>query len=218
MERILAFDVAATDHLNLSAESQASTCPSVLLPLIGGAVLEHFGPVDELPHAGRTEIIRAAEFLRNVEIAGPGRLERKEWLGCPDQRLDAAREVSDAVVDIVGVLLLESVRDGVALHGQKRGNGRDGNLNAASSAVGHVSVDGDELVEPQSEIGAVGALNREVGHERRSILRDPGVARHQEVDKDVNVGAAVAGGYGAHKLKGTSKNSPFSGVVDLESG
>ena len=137
-----------------------------------------------------------------MEIAGPRRLERKEWLGRRDERLDAAREVADTVVDIVGVLLLEAVRDGVALHGQQRGNGRDGDLNAVASTVGHVAVDGDELIEPQGEIRAVGALNREVGHERRSILRDRGVARHQEVDEDVDVGTAVAGGYGAHKLKG----------------
>ena len=59
---------------------------------------------------------------------------------------------------------------------RRRGNGRDGDLNAVAPAVGHVAVDGDELIEPQGKVGTVGALHSEVGHERRRVLRDRGVA------------------------------------------
>ena len=64
------------------------------------------------------------------------------------------------------------------------------------------------MIELQGKVGAVGALNREVGHERRSILGDSGVAWHQEIDNDIDVGAAVAGGHGAHKLKAGPILSP----------
>ena len=56
-------------------------------------------------------------------------------------------------------------------------------------------------MEPQGKVGAVGALHGEVGHERRRVLRDRGVARYQEVDDDIDVGSVVASGHGAHELK-----------------
>ena len=74
-------------------------------------------------------------------------------------------------------------------------------MNAVAPAVGHIAVDGDELIEPQGKIGAVGALHGEVGPERRRVPCDRGVARHQEIDDDIDVGSAVARRHGAHKLK-----------------
>ena len=48
-----------------------------------------------------------------MEITRPRRLEVEERLRCRDEGVDAAaREVSDAIVDVVGVLLLEPIRDG----------------------------------------------------------------------------------------------------------
>ena len=66
---------------------------------------------------------------------------------------------------------------------------------------GHIAVDGDKLIEPQGKVGAVGALHSEVGHERRRVPCDRDVARHQEIDDDIDIGSFVASGHGAHKLK-----------------
>ena len=105
------------------------------------------------------------------------------------------------MVDIVGVLLFAPIGDGIALHGQQCGNGRDGDLDAAAPAVGHVAIDGDELIEPQGEVGSVGALHGEIGDDRRGVPCDGGVARHQEVHDDIDVCSPVASRHSAHKLK-----------------
>ena len=115
------------------------------LSMIGAALFRHVGSVDEFPHACRTEIVHVAEFLRNVEVSLSRRLNLEKWFGCCDKLLHTPWKVTDAEVDVVGVLQFEAVRDGIALHGQQRRNGCNGNLNAVSSTVGHVTFHGDEL-------------------------------------------------------------------------
>ena len=56
-------------------------------------------------------------------------------------------------------------------------------------------------MEPQGEVRAVRTLHREVGDQRGRILRDGDVLRSEEVDDDVDIGTAVAGGHGAYELK-----------------
>lgn len=41
----------------------------VLLPLIGGALSEQFGSLNEPPHAGRAEVIYVTKFFRDSEVA-----------------------------------------------------------------------------------------------------------------------------------------------------
>lgn len=150
----------------------------ILLPLLGGALSEHVGAVDKSPHAGRPEIVQSAKLLRNVEITRSRRVEVEERPRCRDEGVDATRKVPDAVVDIVGVLSLEPIRDCIALHGQKCGNRRDRDLNAIATAVRRFSIDGNKLIESQGKIGAVGPRHGEVAHKGRRVPCDCGVARH----------------------------------------
>ena len=78
-------------------------------------------------------------------------------------------------------------------------------------------VPGDGPIDPSALMGMFGDDPQTF----REILQDfPAPARANIDEIETAVAERSAGGVagGAHKLKGTSKNSPFSGVVDLESG
>ncbi len=56
-------------------------------------------------------------------------------------------------------------------------------------------------MEPERQIRAVRTLDGKPADKRRSIPCDLGVARHQEVDDDVDVWPVVPGGDSAHELE-----------------
>ena len=64
-----------------------------------------------------------------------------------------------------------------------------------------MTLDGHHLIELERQIGAVRTLDGKLADKRRCIPCDLGVARHQEIDDDVDVGPVVAGGDSAHELE-----------------
>ena len=64
-----------------------------------------------------------------------------------------------------------------------------------------MALDGHHLIRPERQIHAVRTLNGKLADKRRCIPRDLGVAWHQEIDDDVDVGPTIIGWDGAHELK-----------------
>ena len=140
---------------------------SILLPLIGGTVFEDMGFLDELPHGGWTVAVSLVELPGNVGIALPGFGQLKQRLAILGERLRAAGVITNAV-DVVGILLLVPVLDGVAFHGEKRRDRGDCDLDAVLAAGGHRAVDRHHLVKVQREIGTIRALDGEIVDEGRA--------------------------------------------------
>src|SRR4051794_7616356 len=88
----------------------------VLLPLFSTAIPQNTGVFDELAHAGRAEAFEGFEFFSDIAVAFDCALRAREFLTSRRQRLDAFGIISNAVVDVVGVLLFETTMERMSLH------------------------------------------------------------------------------------------------------
>lgn len=143
--------------------------------------------------ARRPEVLDASKLSGDQAVAFPGRFHVEKQSGCFHQAVDPTREIPDRIVDVVGVLAFQAVFDGVALHGQEGWDRRDGDVNAIAPTAGHVSFDGDHLIEPQREFGSIGTLDSKVAENWWRVLGDLRVARHQEVDDHIDVAVGHVG-------------------------
>lgn len=174
---------------------------SVLLPLIGGTVSEEIRFLDELPHRRWAVGIFLDKLSGDVGVALFAFRQLEQRLAIRGERLQPAGVIADAVIDIVGVLLLMPVLDGIALHGQKSRDRGDRDLDAVLAARGHRAVDRHHLIKLERKIGAVCALNGKILNEGRLVLGELDMARHQEIDDHVDGRAAVVGDDLSHELK-----------------
>lgn len=127
--------------------------------------------------------------------------EGENWLAIFRQRFRSTEIISNAVVNIVSILLLVATVDRETFHGQKRRDRRDSDLHAVLPSAGHRAIYGKHLVEAKREVGSVCTLHREIVDEHGFVLLNLGIARHQKINDDVDRQAAVFGIHLAHKLK-----------------
>ena len=89
----------------------------------------------------------------------------------------------------------------MAFHRQQSRDRAHRDLHAVGSAFGHRPRHGDQLVESHRQIGAIGPLHREVIDQRRIVLDDFRVTRHQEIDHDVDRFSTISRGNLANQLE-----------------
>ena len=97
--------------------------------------------------------------------------------------------------------MFQTTGEGVTLHGQEGRDRRDGDANRVPSTIGHIAFDENVLMELERQVGTVGALDGELGDERGRVSCDVRVARHQEVDDDIDLRSVVPRGHGSHELE-----------------
>ena len=69
------------------------------------------------------------------------------------------------------------------------------------STLGHVAVDGDNLMELDREFCAIRPLYGKAADKWHCVLFDLGLPWHQEVDDDIDIRPTVASGNGPYELK-----------------
>lgn len=119
----------------------------------------------------RAEAVRGVEFLGDVPVTPRRALMFKQRTARFGKRVRAPGVITDAVRDVAGILLLAAVLPRVTFHGQQSRYGADRNLDAVSTAIR--------------------SLHRKVGNNRRAVLHDVDLPRHQEVGHPINGRAAV---------------------------
>src|SRR5690606_18867338 len=126
------------------------------------------------------------ELAVNVAVTHPGASVFQQRPACVGEGFRTAGKVADAVIDVVRILLLVPALEGMALHGHQCRYRTDGDFDPVPDAVGHAAIDGNELAESQGQVSAIRTLDSEARCQRRNVPHDLRLARHQEIDDDVD--------------------------------
>ncbi len=157
--------------------------------LLDGSLLR-VGNLKEVGNPLRTGVIGAQELLFDFAKAFADEAVSNVRAKCLRELGNAARISADAIIDVVCVLFLESVREGHTFHYEERNDGGHAALDREMSAARKLSLNRNEFVVFEDQIASSGLSGA-------SILNNLGPVRAacasilsgQQIDFDGNRGA-----------------------------